>query len=388
MLKPPAGVSAQKLGPARIVLERRSQAMGESGYPGPGHALLIGYTASPLQPAGRERRLAPPGAGAGRVPRRGDSRAMPSGRDRHGALGRRWRSGTRTAVRVPQACRKTGRMMRSNPLVTEVLAGLTRHGKAQLDYLGLLALQAVGAVRVVAQGRTGAELLESQHGPHTLTAVVMAVGVTTAYFALRAGAEEIMLPGQHGLRDWALATPLGLGRILRGYVLGQLVHSLHLLALSSPLLLMAFTVSGGEWVALGWCMAATLVQALFYRLCGAITHLTIGQHRDESRFAVRTILARGLRSGRFVSRPHVSHVAFTSRALGERVNTQPAIRGGAGRVGFPGRVCGTQRAGGVRCCIACSRASDAARRVPDGAGVGEAARDMSQSRPRRGIPAS
>ena len=26
--------------------------MGESGYPGPGHALLIGYTASPLQPAG------------------------------------------------------------------------------------------------------------------------------------------------------------------------------------------------------------------------------------------------------------------------------------------------------------------------------------------------
>ena len=30
-----------------------------------------------------------------------------------------------------------------------------------------------------------AQMLESQHGPHTLAAVVMAVGVTMAYFALR-----------------------------------------------------------------------------------------------------------------------------------------------------------------------------------------------------------
>ncbi|HEX9844498.1 MAG TPA: hypothetical protein VGC20_17190, partial [bacterium] len=179
--------------------------------------------------------------------------------------------------------------MRSNPLVAEVLVGLTRQGKAQLDYFGLLLLQAV--VLLLWWPKIGvAQMLQSQHSPHTLAAVVMAVGVTMAYFALRAGAEEIVLPGQHGLRDWALATPLGLGRVLRGYLLGQLVHSLHLLALSSPLLLMAFTVSGGEWAALAWCLAAALIQAMFYRLCGAITHLTIGQHRGESYFAVRAIL--------------------------------------------------------------------------------------------------
>lgn len=205
--------------------------------------------------------------------------------------------------------------MRSNPLVTEVLAGITRYGKAQVDYLGLLVLQA--AVLFIWWPTGGvAQALASQHGPNTLTAVVMAVGVTTAYFALRAGAEEILLPGQHGLRDWALATPLGLGRILRGYVAGQLLHSLYLLALSAPLLLMAFTVSGGEWAALAWCMAATLVQALFYRLCGAITHVTIGQHRDESFFVLRSILLViyvpvGLLA------PFTSHLLLASHALGE-----------------------------------------------------------------------
>ncbi|MDH3286594.1 MAG: hypothetical protein OEP48_02545 [Betaproteobacteria bacterium] len=213
--------------------------------------------------------------------------------------------------------------MRSNPLVAEVLVGLTRCGKAQLDYLGLLLLQAV--VLFVWWPKIGvAQMLQSQHGPHTLAAVVMAVGVTMAYFALRAGAEEVVLPGQHGLRDWALATPLGLGRVLRGYLLGQFVHSLHLLALSSPLLLMAFTVSGGEWAALGWCLAAALVQALFYRLCGAITHLTIGQHRGESYFTVRAILLLVYVPVGWLA-PLTSHVAFTSRALGESMDTQPVF---------------------------------------------------------------
>ena len=52
VLRPPPGVSSEALAPVRAVLERRSQAMGKSGYPGPGHALLVGYTVSPLQPAG------------------------------------------------------------------------------------------------------------------------------------------------------------------------------------------------------------------------------------------------------------------------------------------------------------------------------------------------
>lgn len=52
VVKASAGASAQMQAPARIMLERRSKAMGENGYPGAGYALLIGYTASPLQPAG------------------------------------------------------------------------------------------------------------------------------------------------------------------------------------------------------------------------------------------------------------------------------------------------------------------------------------------------
>ncbi|MGH8667412.1 MAG: hypothetical protein ACREUX_24415 [Burkholderiales bacterium] len=213
--------------------------------------------------------------------------------------------------------------MRTNPLVAEVLAGLTRQGKAQLAYLALLTVQAVVLFLWWPKGAM-AQVLESQHGPDTLIAGVIAVGATTAYHALRAGAEEFVLPGQHGLRDWALATPLSLGRILRGYVLGQLIHSLHLLALSSPLLLVAFAVSGGEWPALSWCMAAMLVQALFYRLSGALTHLVIGQHPAECHFVVRTILVVVyVPIGWLV--PFTSHVAFTTRALGEGVQTPQAF---------------------------------------------------------------
>lgn len=260
--------------------------------------------------------------------------------------------------------------MRDNPLVTEVLAGITRHGQAQLDYLGLLLLQAV--VLFLWWPRDGvAQMLESQNGPHALTAVVMAVGVTTAYFALRAGAEEILLPGQHGLRDWALATPLGLGRILSGYVLGQLVHSLHLLALSSPLLLMAFTVSGGEWAALGWCLAATLAQALFYRLCGAITHLAIGQHRAECSFTVRTILVLVYVPVGLLA-PFTSHVALTSRLLDEGVNAQPAFAAVPDHAAFLAAYAGLS----VLAALALNRLLLRERRGTagprDGAGVGEA----------------
>ena len=49
---PPAGISPQMFEPTRIVLERKSQAAGKNEYPGSGYALLVGYTASPLRPAG------------------------------------------------------------------------------------------------------------------------------------------------------------------------------------------------------------------------------------------------------------------------------------------------------------------------------------------------
>jgi hypothetical protein len=211
-------------------------------------------------------------------------------------------------------------MMRSNPLVTEVLAGLTRQGYAHLYYLALLALQASALFVLWPKGGVD-ELLASQHSPYALAGVVMAMGLSMAYFALRAGSEEILLPGQHGLRDWALATPLGLGRILGGYITGQIIQSLHQLALSAPIILVAFTVSGGEWAALGWCVAAALVQALFYRLCGAITHLRVGEHGARSLFTVRTILFVIYIPIGWIA-PVTSHLALTYHTLSESVGSQ------------------------------------------------------------------
>jgi hypothetical protein len=52
VLKLTPGIPDLMSAPTRIVLERRARAASESGYPGPGHALLIGYTANPLRPAG------------------------------------------------------------------------------------------------------------------------------------------------------------------------------------------------------------------------------------------------------------------------------------------------------------------------------------------------
>jgi hypothetical protein len=222
--------------------------------------------------------------------------------------------------------------MRINPLVTEVLRGLARPGQAHLDHLGLLLLQ--GVVVLLWWPRDPlTQVLESQSGPNVLTALVMAFGATAAYLSLRIGAEEVLLPGQHGLRDWTLATPLGLGRILHGYVLGQLLLCLYLLALASPLLLMAFTVSGGEWPALAWCLAAALLHSFFYRLCGAIVHFTIGQHRAESRFFVRAILIVVYVPVGFLL-PFTSHVVLTSRALGEGLGIQAAFTGAPEYIAF------------------------------------------------------
>jgi hypothetical protein len=77
-LRPPAGGFSYLSGPEQVLLERKAKAMGERGFPGTGHALLIAYTESPLRPTGasadwprQERALVafrfkvPAGTGAG-----------------------------------------------------------------------------------------------------------------------------------------------------------------------------------------------------------------------------------------------------------------------------------------------------------------------------------
>lgn len=52
VLKPLPHAPAGDVTPVRIALERRAQETDQNGYPSPGHALLVGYAASPLRPAG------------------------------------------------------------------------------------------------------------------------------------------------------------------------------------------------------------------------------------------------------------------------------------------------------------------------------------------------
>jgi hypothetical protein len=134
---------------------------------------------------------------------------------------------------------------------------------------------------------------------------------------------------------------------------------------------MAFTVSGGEWDALGWCMAATLIQALFYRLCGAITHLTIGQHRVETVFVVRAILVVVYVPVGLLA-PVTSHVMFTSRALGESVAPHPAFAAVPDHLVFLAVYAGLSllAALAVHRLLARERRRTAGRH--DGAGIGEA----------------
>ncbi|HEX6004222.1 MAG TPA: hypothetical protein VFZ14_09530 [Burkholderiales bacterium] len=205
--------------------------------------------------------------------------------------------------------------MRGNPLIAEIGSGLGRGGQAQLDYLKLMLLQAVVLVLWWPKSDV-AQMLDSEHTPRTLAAIVMALGLTIAYHAVRAGAEESLLPGQRGLRAWAHEAALPPARILSGYIVGQLLHSAYLLLLSAPLVLVAFAVSGAEWAALAWCVCAIAVQAVFYRLSGAIIHLALGPHVLAKRSAARALLLFIYIPIGFIA-PLTSHLAVSYRALAE-----------------------------------------------------------------------
>lgn len=205
-------------------------------------------------------------------------------------------------------------MRRLDPLLAEALRGLAGRGEAQLAWLGYLALQALVLFAWWPKGGL-VESLEREAGPATLTATAMALGAALAYYSLRAGAEEILLPGQHPLREWVVATPLSPARILAGYLAGHLVQIGHALALSAPLLLVALSVSGGASTALAWSLTTAVFQATFYRLVGAISYMTIGHHGAASFVVLRAALLLGyVVAGALL--PVTSHVVVTARLLG------------------------------------------------------------------------
>ena len=206
-------------------------------------------------------------------------------------------------------------MMR-NPLVAEAVRGIAASGPAHFSYFGYLTLQA--AVLFLLWPKSDLyHVLATGKAPQTLVAVVITVGATLAYYSLRAGAEEILLPDQHPLGEWVLATRLGLGQIVRGYIGGHLLQTGHALVLSSPLLLAAFAVAGGTWSALAWSLATILVQATFYRLVGILVYLAIGEQRALTLLSVRALLLLGYAVSVAVL-PVASHLVVSYRLLNAR----------------------------------------------------------------------
>jgi len=197
--------------------------------------------------------------------------------------------------------------------LAQVLRGLAGRGNAQLDYLMYLFLQAV-AVFVWWPKSTLSEMLQAGDGPNTLLAAVVTAGIAIAWFSARAGAQEVLLPAQRRLDEWASARSISPARVLAGALAGHLLLTLHLLALSSPLLLMAFTVSGGGWGALAWCLTAIVFQATFFHLAAATVYLYLGHHEAITLVLVRAIVVLTYLLTAVLA-PAASHLVLSSRLL-------------------------------------------------------------------------
>ena len=205
-------------------------------------------------------------------------------------------------------------MIYSNPLWRQAWRGLLHPGRAHLAYLNYLFIQA--AVLFVWWPKNDLfTILEEERGPTTLMAVALAVGVSVSYYALRAGAEELLLPGQNPLREWALATRLRMGRIIGGYLAGHLAQVMQVVALSTPLVLAAYSVSGGEWPVLARLSATLFLQATVFRLIGAVVYLAIGHYATITLVLIRLLFAAGFIVP-WVFFPAASYVVLVFRLFG------------------------------------------------------------------------
>lgn len=203
--------------------------------------------------------------------------------------------------------------MRVNPILIERARGLIASGTPHAAVIGALALPAVALLLWWPKSDL-IDVLQSADAPDTLLAVLIALGASTAWHALRAGAEETLLPEQHGLREWAIATDVPLGRIVLGSILGHLLELVQLLLFAAPLVLMAFAVSGGEWPALAACVLAIVLQAVFYRLLAALVYLRIGQHATATFICVRALLPAGYLAAALLL-PSASHLALSAQLM-------------------------------------------------------------------------
>ncbi len=203
--------------------------------------------------------------------------------------------------------------MRANPLIAEALRGLVGVGQAQLAYLNCLLLQAV-VLLFWWPKRTLSEALVNENPPDTLLAVIIALGVTTAYYALRTGGEEVLVAEQQPLRGWVVATPLSLPRIFIGFLFGRILQTLQAIFLSLPLVLAAYSVGGGDWPSIGWCLLTILTQAVFYHLLGAVLYTIIG-HFSLSMFLSLRVALVVVYAATLALLPEANHVVVAYELL-------------------------------------------------------------------------
>jgi hypothetical protein len=205
-------------------------------------------------------------------------------------------------------------MIHTNALVTGVWRGLLRPGAGQRAYLNCLALQAVAIVLWWPKANLSQALAHEQ-GPQPLLAVTVAISLTIAYYSIRAGAEEFLLDGQQPLREWAVGTSLSIRQILTGGVFGHGLQTLHQLALSSPLLCLAYTVGGGDGASLAACLLMVVLQAEVFWLTGAIVYLLIG-HSGQSTYVTLRVIVAATYLGSAVAMPSASHFRMSVHLLG------------------------------------------------------------------------
>ena len=210
-------------------------------------------------------------------------------------------------------------MKAGNPLLVETWRGLLGASDTRNPWLGYLALQALALLLWWPWGDES-RFVVSQSEPMALLAVVIALGATLSLYSIRAGAEEILLPGQHPLHEWLVATPLGTARILGGYLAGHLLQSSHLVLLSLPLVLAGFAVSSAEWQGLAWSLAAVVLMSCFFRVTGALLYLTIG-HRGTGIFMLLRVTVVACYAIAPLVLPAASHPLLAHALL---VETDPA----------------------------------------------------------------
>ncbi|MCH9675375.1 MAG: hypothetical protein K0U93_28310 [Gammaproteobacteria bacterium] len=188
------------------------------------------------------------------------------------------------------------------------LRGLTNPGPAQQGLLGYLALQAL--VLLVWWPKSNLmHRINTVGEPTTLSAVVMFTGAALAYFALRLGTEELAI-SQPSLSASHSSEETSPWTTLRTYFSTHFVQLGYLMALCTPLILVAHSIASVSAVGMLWIGAITAVHTTFYRLLGAWLQL-----RWADREALVTITSRVVLIGAYLCAtafaPTLSHASLS-----------------------------------------------------------------------------